>query len=850
VRQTCFFILTLDQNTLKHNQQTPSLIMKISMNNQRTPRQNPARGTLAKPVAALITALFATVLLGGTSVQAVQYWVTNSETDWSSSTNNWFTGSGHSLPNTTDNVRFTNSVACDYGLLPADTYEVSSIALGASNNTIGIINMSGGTLSMTNVPSGGEYGLVMGGSGGSSYTSTTATNSVGTFNMSGGTLNVMRASNGADNNDEVMLGLGTNCTGTFTLNGGTNNFLCAVEIGINGPGILNVNGGFLIDNSWFGVGCGAGTAAGAWGSGTFNLTGGAVYILPNNAASTMTPPSGGLAINQAVTNAVVNISGGTLYSCRIGLDGNTGIPSTGSTDTLNICGGTLYIGYGGVSSNYTTSSPLISQVQSVNISGGTFHTADILPGTALPGTAGYGVFGAITNVLSDGTNWIWAVNPPVNLTNSSFTVNGSTGPGYVTFAPETNRTITLSNVWSGVGGITVTNSTGSGQVIMATNNTYTGDTTVNGGELSLSGGGSIASTNIIVALGATFDVSGLTSTFALASGQTLSNSSSTAILNGSAGSGSGTISLKYAGTPSFTVANGTLTLSPSTTFNVNNTGLALVPGSYLIISTNGAAASVAGTAPSVTVSGVTAGATSSLSISNSELFLVVSASAPVVSPIINGSSVKVNGSGNPTFSGTGASDLTVYGVESTTSLSTKPVVWIEATNVVATPGVPGVTTGSDGSWSFTDANQTNPPTIFYRLYNPDTPGSPPQGHYNYDYDGSIITGTTGDGVYMGDGGSVNNLTNGIITGGWNGVEIDGAIGSVVNAGSITGTTGIGVYLSDGGSVDNLTSGIITGGSYGVQITNAGSIIGTNGYGVYLGDGGSVDNLTNGIINQH
>jgi hypothetical protein len=97
---------------------------------------------------------------------------------------------------------------------------------------------------------------------------------------------------------------------------------------------------------------------------------------------------------------------------------------------------------------------------------------------------------------------------------------------------------------------------------------------------------------------------------------------------------------------------------------------------------------------------------------------------------------------------------------------------------------------------------------------------------------------------------VNNLTNGIITGGWNGVEIDGAIGSVVNAGSITGTTGIGVYLSDGGSVDNLTSGIITGGSYGVQITNAGSIIGTNGYGVYLGDGGSVDNLTNGIINQH
>jgi hypothetical protein len=93
-----------------------------------------------------------------------------------------------------------------------------------------------------------------------------------------------------------------------------------------------------------------------------------------------------------------------------------------------------------------------------------------------------------------------------------------------------------------------------------------------------------------------------------------------------------------------------------------------------------------------------------------------------VSPII--SSPAVNGSGNPTFSGTAASGLTVYGVESTTSLTGTPK-WIEATNVT-TLTAPGVTTGSDGSWSFTDANQTNPPTIFYRLYYPDSPGSPPQ----------------------------------------------------------------------------------------------------------------------------
>jgi hypothetical protein len=93
------------------------------------------------------------------------------------------------------------------------------------------------------------------------------------------------------------------------------------------------------------------------------------------------------------------------------------------------------------------------------------------------------------------------------------------------------------------------------------------------------------------------------------------------------------------------------------------------------------------------------------------VYLVVT---PAVSSIISGPAV--NGSGNPTFSGTGASVNCVYGVESTTSLSGSPV-WIEAGTT---------TTDGTGAWSFTDIGQTNPPTIFYRLYNPDDPGSPPQ----------------------------------------------------------------------------------------------------------------------------
>lgn len=86
---------------------------------------------------------------------------------------------------------------------------------------------------------------------------------------------------------------------------------------------------------------------------------------------------------------------------------------------------------------------------------------------------------------------------------------------------------------------------------------------------------------------------------------------------------------------------------------------------------------------------------------------------PVSVPSPNIVSPTVNGSGNPAFGGNGIPGY-VYGVESATSLSGP---WVEAGNVTA---------GSDGSWNFTDPTQTNPPTIFYRVYYPDNPSNPPQ----------------------------------------------------------------------------------------------------------------------------
>ncbi len=120
---------------------------------------------------------------------------------------------------------------------------------------------------------------------------------------------------------------------------------------------------------------------------------------------------------------------------------------------------------------------------------------------------------------------------------------------------------------------------------------------------------------------------------------------------------------------------------------------------------------------------------------------------------------------------------------------------------------------------------------------------------------------TGEGVYLGAGGTVTNQLGGTITG-YLGVEGHTAI-TVLNAGSIggnaTGSGAVGVYLGAGGSVTNQSGGTITG-YYGVRATtaaanvvNAGVIAGNytsnynNADGVYLGAGGSVTNQAGGAI---
>ncbi|HUA65703.1 MAG TPA: hypothetical protein VME24_07640 [Alphaproteobacteria bacterium] len=428
----------------------------------------------------ITAAVLGAVLLGGVSVMAATTstndWIAASPADWSvSSAANW---SLTSPPSTLSAFAVdTNSIALSYGA--PDNYIVGGLFI--ATNSFGTLNMTGGTLSVSNAS--GNYVFTLGGNlpGNGALGGNVGGPGIGNFNMSGGTLNVARDTGGFQQ-DAFIEGLDTGASGTFSMSGGVANIWCGMEIGCEGAGTINVSGGTLVDTGWFHIGEGvnSSTTSGS-GSSTFNLSGGSIYVLPNNNGPTSSGINGGFTLGYDVSNAVANISGGSIYCIEVTLSDFGGSVS----NTLNIAGGSIYVGSLGVQSN---SSAGLHGANQVNISGGTFHTADML----IYGATG-GVLGSTNNILADGTNWSWMATVPVNLTNDTFTIpNGfggnGTGPGYVTFAPETNRTITLNNQWSGVGGMVVS---GPGILAAGASNVFdfSSPLTVSGGTLAVNASG-------------------------------------------------------------------------------------------------------------------------------------------------------------------------------------------------------------------------------------------------------------------------------------------------------------------------------------------------------------------------
>jgi len=180
---------------------------------------------------------------------------------------------------------------------------------------------------------------------------------------------------------------------------------------------------------------------------------------------------------------------------------------------------------------------------------------------------------------------------------------------------------------------------GAGTLTLTSVNTYTGGTTINAGTLALSGSGSLASANIIVAGGATFNVSMLSSTYVLGAGITLTNSSSKAVINGTNDCSPGTLSLLYDGVnPCLVLTNSTMTLSAATVLRVNHPGSVLGGGSYNLIAaaTSGNRGKVTGALPSVVVTGnVVAGSFSLQTNSTGGLNLLVVPAIATNPPSLN-----------------------------------------------------------------------------------------------------------------------------------------------------------------------------------------------------------------------
>ncbi len=351
---------------------------------------------------------------------------------------------------------------------------------------------------------------------------------------------------------------------TVVLNGGT------WRIGGGGSHQLSSSGSFSVTaNSSVladgGTGYGvSGQTGGDWGSAQF-ING---SLNMGSTTNTLTTSGqNGITINGSISGAngtILNPNGGTYLWLA-----NASNPFAG---TLRAGGGYIILGYSGANSVYYATLDM-------NAADAGAFQIDNYPLTigGLMGTRNLTLAGAVSIGIGNASTTYSG-----NLTNSSSVTKIGTG------------TLTLAGA----------NSIGTNTIVSA-------------GTLALSGSATLATTNIIVANNAIFNVSGLTSPFALGSTQIFTNSATGAILNGTNNCSIGTLSLVFDGvTPSFIQTNGGMTLSASTVIKVNNTGAQLSAGTRILIAAaqTGNKGLVAGALPSVTVSGGGAAGAVSLKI--------------------------------------------------------------------------------------------------------------------------------------------------------------------------------------------------------------------------------------------
>jgi autotransporter-associated beta strand protein len=351
-------------------------------------------------------------------------------------------------------------------------------------------------------------------------------------------------------------------TAYCTLNGANTYTGPTRVIGNNAAMTLNLDNSLAIQNSMLDYNY-YGAAITFGGSGVTSYTLGGLQGAQNLPSIANLALTIGGAGSNTTYSGVITGSGGSLTIIGPGSLALTGASTYTGGTTLS--SGQLNINYGGSSSANSAIG-----TGTLTLQGGTFDntsgsTVILAPNNAQKWNGNFTFQGSSSLILGTGAVTL--------LGNSQVTVNGS---GTLTVGGAINGAYSLT--MNGSGTLALTNG----------NNDYTGNTIINGGGLALIGSGSINNSPIIqVSSGGRFDVSGVSSTFTLATGQKLYAGGG---INGSVTASSG--SAVYPGTDgtygtntftnSLTLANGaTANFDLGTEYNGAN-DLLVVDGSLAL----------------------------------------------------------------------------------------------------------------------------------------------------------------------------------------------------------------------------------------------------------------------------
>ncbi|NBT12579.1 MAG: PEP-CTERM sorting domain-containing protein [Planctomycetia bacterium] len=448
-------------------------------------------------------------------------------------------------------LRMGSASGMSSGTLSGGAMNLSQFLLGDRGGTFSgdsaadaTFTMTGGTLTLDNVSSGGLY------VGNNPQTTTTPFNR-GFFNQSGGA---------TTNSGVLQIGVNTQSggvsLGTLTLASGTFTQAGVTQVGVSGSGTgvvgtLAVSGGLFSTTGAFFVG---GTSSTYNVGGAVSVTGSGVFTA-TNAGRNVTVSVSRTANDATAGNNTFLVNGGTATIDVLNVYRSGTFTVSAGQATVNsalllsgtaaggaagrLTGGTLLVQSGSNTATFT-----VGQNASFVQSGGsaTVDSATITAAGASfalqAGTFTAGGFAATQPVAVDGTLNLNGATASIGAVSGAGTIGRSAaGSGILSIGDATNSTF-AGSIANALGTLGLTK-VGTGRLLLEGANSYAGPTTIAGGTLALGAGGSFANSSSIIvgnagSSGAVLDLTAKTGSFDIGAGQTLG--------------GGGTVQLASAGT--------------------------------------------------------------------------------------------------------------------------------------------------------------------------------------------------------------------------------------------------------------------------------------------------------------